>query len=414
MTLNDFVKNRIFLVSKIVSVWKGKDIETSPPSIPRLRLEGIAGNGESSIPSHRYFANSNVDSDSDSDESEESDCAESVPALTQRSRRRQWRRESVTINGCLDQYGFICPPHDANVSKNEDRRAIRLDKLLGEWIHNTDMAFVKRNWKTLKRAFRNGLPNSVRGGFWRQVATIDNPIETPDKHQNTEHLYQRLLLPVSTDEAQIRRDITRTFPTHFLFSTQHGQQQLFNVLKAFSIFNSRTGYCQGMAFVSAVLLMYLEEHEAFWALARLAENWGMSELWNPSMTAVREAIFVFDQLLMIYAARINSHMISKDIRSSLYVTQWLVGGFLVNVDFPISLRIWDLFWWEGPTIVFNVMLSYLKQFEERLLEMDGEELHGFLRNWNRQNIDVDCLIRTALSFKLKRQIAQFKKRYKNE
>ena len=32
-----------------------------------------------------------------------------------------------------------------------------------------------------------------------------------------------------------------------------------NVLKAYSVFNKEIGYCQGMGFVTALLLMYLEE-----------------------------------------------------------------------------------------------------------------------------------------------------------
>lgn len=55
-------------------------------------------------------------------------------------------------------------------------------------------------------------------------------------------------------------------PDHYLFRDKSGpgQTQLSNVLKAFSVYNTQVGYCQGMGFVVALLLMHLDEEDAFW------------------------------------------------------------------------------------------------------------------------------------------------------
>ena len=39
------------------------------------------------------------------------------------------------------------------------------------------------------------------------------------------------------------------------------QQQLYNILAAYSIYNTEIGYCQGMSTVTALLLMYLSDEE---------------------------------------------------------------------------------------------------------------------------------------------------------
>lgn len=59
----------------------------------------------------------------------------------------------------------------------------------------------------------------------------------------------------------IRRDLNRTFPRHEVFRESNGlgQQQLYNVLKAFAIYDEVIGYCQGMAFIVAILLTYMSE-----------------------------------------------------------------------------------------------------------------------------------------------------------
>ena len=38
-----------------------------------------------------------------------------------------------------------------------------------------------------------------------------------------------------------------------------GQTALFNTLKAYSVYDKRVGYCQGMGFIIALLLLYMTE-----------------------------------------------------------------------------------------------------------------------------------------------------------
>ena len=77
---------------------------------------------------------------------------------------------------------------------------------------------------------------------------------------------------MSPDIRQIDLDVSRTFRDHILFRDQSSEKQreLFNVLCAYSVYNTEVGYCQGMSEIVALLLMYLDgEEEAFWALSLL-------------------------------------------------------------------------------------------------------------------------------------------------
>lgn len=38
---------------------------------------------------------------------------------------------------------------------------------------------------------------------------------------------------------------------------------------AYSVYNQEVGYCQGMSQIAALLLMYMDEEDAFWALSAL-------------------------------------------------------------------------------------------------------------------------------------------------
>ena len=96
------------------------------------------------------------------------------------------------------------------------------------------------------------------------------------------------MLPTIKAVNQIRLDLDRTFYTHKLFMDKEGegQQKLFRILALYARVNPHTGYCQGMAYVGATLLMVMEEEDAFWAFAALLErskylhNYYAEDLWH--------------------------------------------------------------------------------------------------------------------------------------
>lgn len=53
----------------------------------------------------------------------------------------------------------------------------------------------------------------------------------------------------------------RTFPKHPFFARPLGAGQLglFNLLKAYSLFDTEVGYCQGLSFVAGILLLHVSD-----------------------------------------------------------------------------------------------------------------------------------------------------------
>lgn len=109
-----------------------------------------------------------------------------------------------------------------------------------------------------------------------------------------------MIYETSASEPDIIRDISRTFPTHVYFQQRHGpgQRSLYNVLKAYSVYDREVGYVQvilvitfcwlihdltifsyllviimqGMGFVAGLLLLYMSEEDAFWLLVALLKG----------------------------------------------------------------------------------------------------------------------------------------------
>lgn len=82
--------------------------------------------------------------------------------------------------------------------------------------------------------------------------------------------FQRLCGETSPYEGLIGKDIGRSFPNVDMFRDPdgEGQQMLARVLKCFSLYDTKIGYCQGLGFVVGPLLMHMTDAEAFCVLVR--------------------------------------------------------------------------------------------------------------------------------------------------
>ena len=65
----------------------------------------------------------------------------------------------------------------------------------------------------------------------------------------------------SPSEQVILRDINRTFPAHDYFKETGGvgQDSLYKISKAYSVYDQEIGYCQGLSFLAAALLLHVSD-----------------------------------------------------------------------------------------------------------------------------------------------------------
>ena len=72
----------------------------------------------------------------------------------------------------------------------------------------------------------------------------------------------------------------------------------------------QVGYCQGMAFVAGVLLMFVPEEAAWQLLVRLmAEDCvGMRDLFKPGLAGLKRALRMFEWLLGEQHPQLKAHL----------------------------------------------------------------------------------------------------------
>lgn len=133
-------------------------------------------------------------------------------------------------------------------------------------------AVVKRNPKQLTAMIQKGVPSALRGLIWQLLAKSKDPA--------LEGTYAELLKGSSSHEKQITRDLSRTFPNHEYFQADGlGQEALFNVVKAYSLYDPEVGYCQGLSFVVGPLLLNVS-HLCFFPVFLFRQQTNSQDHWR--------------------------------------------------------------------------------------------------------------------------------------
>ncbi|CAH1798329.1 unnamed protein product [Owenia fusiformis] len=293
-----------------------------------------------------------------------------------------WEDPKFEIYQVTDRYGFI---HDNALPAKQDEdeqkaKLLEMDRSV-KWLK------MRQKWKKYfpgekgRRRVYKGIPDRVRGDVWLRLLDIDR------MKQEQRGIYQKMkerAMRYSPDIRQIDLDVNRTYRDHIMFRQRYDvkQQALFHVLSAYSMYNTEVGYCQGMSQIAALLLMYMNEEDAFWALSTLLTDsrHAMHGVFIPGFPKLMRFQDHHDRIIKKFLPKVKKHLDRHEIHASLYTIKWFMQCFLDRMPFHLTLRIWDIYMLEGERVLCTMGYLLLKMHKRKIVKMDMEELFGFLQN----------------------------------
>ncbi len=281
---------------------------------------------------------------------------------------------------------------------------------------------ARESGQELSAAIQRGIPPSLRGMMWQLMSG--------SKDEEMELIYAYYLKQTSPHEKAIRRDLARTFPEQDYFAEHAGagQENLFNVVKAYSLYDEECGYCQGMQFIVGPLLLNMPDEEAFSTLVRLMKVYDLRGHFIPNMPSLQLRLYQFNRLVEDMLPLLHMHLTRIGIKGSMYASQWFMtcessavgkevkvhntdhaaisliysivrnpasrtlsrasdlttDSFFIphsSYRFPLALvyRILDSVFAEGIESIFRFAITLLEKNEDALLKLNFEHALTFLK-----------------------------------
>lgn len=214
----------------------------------------------------------------------------------------------------------------------------------------------------------------------------------------------------------IDRDIGRTFPHHILFhgalADSTGQRQLRRLLRAYAACDAEVGYCQGMAFVAAVVLMVAPEAQAyqiFCALMRDGEGddaalgvgrHGMRQLYRSGFPLLQTLLAELESQIRSLLPALAAHLQANDVHVGMFASRWFLTLFVHQLPPPLLLRVWDFFMVRGWAVMVQVAVALLHQEQGALLKLDLEGILLLLKVVRSQRQSEGELLRRVCNVPL--------------
>ncbi|KAF2980300.1 hypothetical protein EK904_008235 [Melospiza melodia maxima] len=242
-----------------------------------------------------------------------------------------------------------------------------------------------------------GIPHSMRPQLWMRLSGA------LQKKRNSEMSYRDIVKNSSNDETiaakQIEKDLLRTMPSNACFSNMNsiGVPRLRRILRGLAWLYPDIGYCQGTGMVAASLLLFLEEEDAFWMMCAIIEELVPASYFSTTLMGVQTDQRVLRQLIVQYLPRLDKLLQEHDIELSLITLHWFLTSFASVVHIKLLLRIWDLFFYEGSLVLFQVTLGMLSMKEDELIQSENSaSIFNTLSDIPSQIEDADVLLREAM------------------
>ncbi|KAI0403532.1 TBC-domain-containing protein [Xylaria palmicola] len=272
------------------------------------------------------------------------------------------RTEDNKNTGSPDAGLGVIFKYPGDPKKLRDRAKMRL---WAEYLRDNGRNATLIRQPTFHKLIRVGLPNRLRGEMWELTSgslylRLENPTlytDTLDKFSGQESL--------AIDE--IEKDLNRSLPEYPGFQSEEGINRLRRVLTAYSWINPDVGYCQAMNIVVAALLIYMSETQAFFLLSALCDRL-VPGYYSSTMYGTLLDQKVFESLVEKTMPILWEHLVKSDVQLSVVSLPWFLSLYINSMPLVFAFRVLDVFFVEGPKVLFQVGLAILRINGEELLD----------------------------------------------
>ncbi|XP_032691910.1 TBC1 domain family member 12 isoform X3 [Lontra canadensis] len=255
--------------------------------------------------------------------------------------------------------------------KQEENIASAMVIWINEILPNWE---VMRSTRRVRELWWQGLPPSVRGKVWSLAVGNELNI-TPELYEiflsRAKERWKSFSETSSENDAEgvsvadreaslelIKLDISRTFPSLYIF--QKGgpyHDVLHSILGAYTCYRPDVGYVQGMSFIAAVLILNLEEADAFIAFANLLNKPCQLAFFRVDHNMMLKYFATFEVFFEENLSKLFLHFKSYSLTPDIYLIDWIFTLYSKSLPLDLACRVWDVFCRDGEEFLFRTGLG---------------------------------------------------------
>ncbi|KAK7066764.1 Rab GTPase-activating protein 1 [Halocaridina rubra] len=256
---------------------------------------------------------------------------------------------------------------------------------------------------------KRGIPEALRGEVWQLLCGCSDDTDMMET-------YKVLLTKDCPSDQVIQRDINRTFPAHDYFKEAGGvgQDALYKISRAYAVYDEEVGYCQGLSFLAAALLLHMPEEQTFCVLVKIMFEYGLRDLFKDGFEILHMRFYQLAKLMEELLPEIWLHFQEQGVEVHMFASQWFLTLYTAKFPLFMVFHYLDLFLLTGVESVFQVALALLTMSKKELLSLDFEGILKYFRvslPKKYRNEDVARqLFKVATSIKVKK-LKKYEKEY---
>lgn len=220
------------------------------------------------------------------------------------------------------------------------------------------------------------------------------------------------------NDYEIGKDLQRTDPGNLDWEKRHlktNTNWLYNVLKAYSIYDPEIGYAQGMGFIVSWVLklsrqyrldeegeisiegetnrysLKYNESDTFFIWIHIIENLRYRKIFDKTLSKLNYNLKMVEQHLkcafpevyekILYQLEIDLSPVFTSIIQTVFIYD------LQSVSPLIAQHIFDVFLLDGESVIFTLITKFIAMKEKVIVEMDDFELLNYLK----RELPNECL-----------------------
>lgn len=209
--------------------------------------------------------------------------------------------------------------------------------------------------------------------------------------QKSKELYNNLLkvndgaLDITGENLrQIKKDITRTYPSRITFNHKEKiLKKLENVLRAFSAYDNKIKYCQGMNFIVAFLLYHCEEYIAFWLFVSILEEYDLRNTYMEDFPGLKLHVKRLELILQNEYQSIWDNFQQLGVKIDIIMVNWIFSLFSSLIPLELQMDFYKGFFSQGWLFFYQICISCIINLNGEFYEVD--EVYIALKNDDNKN-----------------------------